>query len=67
MLDLGLPELLIILGILVLFFGANRLPKLSRSIGESARELRKGLSDATAPVEKLKQTPKKTTSKRIQL
>jgi sec-independent protein translocase protein TatA len=45
MLGLGVPELLIILGILLLLFGASRLPKLSRSIGESAREFRKGLSE----------------------
>lgn len=42
--DIGLPELLVILVILLLLFGASRLPKLSRSIGESARELREGLS-----------------------
>lgn len=42
MFGLGVPELLIILLILLLLFGASRLPKLSKSIGESAREIRKG-------------------------
>ncbi len=40
--DFGLPELLVILVILLLIFGSTRLPKLSRSIGQSARELRHG-------------------------
>lgn len=36
--------LLILLAIIMLFFGAKKLPELARGIGESARELRKGLS-----------------------
>lgn len=43
-LDLSTPDLLIILGIIVLLFGAKKLPELSKSLGQSARELRKGLS-----------------------
>lgn len=42
--DLGIPELLIILVIVLLLFGSTRLPKLSRSIGESMRELRNGIT-----------------------
>lgn len=42
MLGLGLPELIIVLVILLLLFGATRLPKLARSLGESAGELQKG-------------------------
>ena len=43
MFDLGLPELIIILVILLLLFGSTKLPKLARSIGQSAKELREGL------------------------
>lgn len=43
--DLSTPALLIILVIILLLFGAKALPKLSKSVGESAKELRKGLKD----------------------
>jgi sec-independent protein translocase protein TatA len=43
-LDLGAPELIIILAIVLLLFGGRKLPQLSRSLGESMREIRKGLS-----------------------
>ena len=42
--DLGAPELLIILVIILLLFGGKKLPELSKSLGESMRELRKGVS-----------------------
>jgi len=43
-LDLGTPELPLILAIVLVLFGAKKLPELSKSIGQSARELRKGLN-----------------------
>jgi sec-independent protein translocase protein TatA len=43
-LDLGTPDLMIILAIILLLFGAKRLPELSKSVGSSMRELRKGLN-----------------------
>jgi sec-independent protein translocase protein TatA len=36
----GLPELLIILLIVVLIFGANRLPELGRGIGRGIRNFK---------------------------
>jgi sec-independent protein translocase protein TatA len=44
-LGLGTPELIVILVILILLFGATKLPKLSRSIGSSMKELRKGMQN----------------------
>ena len=43
-LDLGAPELIIILAIVLLLFGGKKLPELSKSLGTSMRELRKGMS-----------------------
>lgn len=43
-LDFGAPELIIILAIVLLLFGGKKLPELSRSLGDSMRELRKGIN-----------------------
>jgi sec-independent protein translocase protein TatA len=40
--DLGAPELLIILVVILLLFGGAKLPKLARSLGEAQKEFRKG-------------------------
>ena len=42
--DFSTPELILILAIVLLLFGGRKLPELSKSIGESLRELKKGLS-----------------------
>ena len=41
---IGIPELLIILAIIILIFGANRLPEIGRGIGKGIRNFK----DATA-------------------
>ena len=42
----GLPELLILLAIILLFFGRKRVPQLGRSLGNSLQEFRKGRTEA---------------------
>ena len=61
-LDLGTPELLIILAIILLLFGGKRLPQLSKSLGESMRELRKGMSDGYHEDTKSQDKPKEAES-----
>ena len=38
----GGPEMIVILLVLVLLFGANKIPKLARSTGQAMGEFRKG-------------------------
>jgi sec-independent protein translocase protein TatA len=38
--NLGVPELIIILAIVILIFGANRLPEIGRGIGRGIRNFK---------------------------
>ena len=46
--SLGMPELLIILVIVVLIFGANRLPQLAKGLGSSLRNFKEGMKEGDA-------------------
>ncbi len=43
--NIGTPEILLVLVIVLLLFGARKLPELARSLGQSAKELRKGMAE----------------------
>ncbi len=43
--NIGAQELLIIFGILVLLFGATKLPALARGLGKSVKEFKKGMTE----------------------
>ena len=42
---LGTTEILIILGLVVLFFGGQKIPQLMRGIGQGMGEFRKGMKE----------------------
>lgn len=45
----GLPEILVILVVILLLFGAKRLPELARSLGKSISEFKKGREEGDKP------------------
>ncbi len=45
----GGPELLVIVFIILLLFGAKKLPELSRSLGKSLGEFKKGQEEGNEP------------------
>jgi sec-independent protein translocase protein TatA len=51
---LGTPELLVILLVVFLLFGATRLPQLAKSLGQSKRAFREGLDEAEAEAQQRK-------------
>ncbi len=46
MFGLGMPELIIILVIVLVIFGANRLPQLGEGLGKAIKGFKKGISDS---------------------
>jgi len=43
--NLGGPEILIVVVVIVLLFGSTQLPKLARSIGQAQKEFKSGLKE----------------------
>ena len=56
MFGLGMPELIVILVIVLVIFGANRLPQLGEGLGKAIRGFKKGISDSN---ESTKESEKK--------
>ena len=42
---LGTPEIVIIVAVIVLIFGASAIPKLAKSLGQAKSEFEKGIKD----------------------
>ncbi len=49
MFHLGIPELLVILAIIILIFGASRLPDLGRGLGRGIRNFKEASREGTGP------------------
>jgi sec-independent protein translocase protein TatA len=49
--NLGLPEILVVLFLVLLLFGGRRLPELARGMGKALSEFRKGVKDVADEAE----------------
>jgi sec-independent protein translocase protein TatA len=50
--NLGGPEMLIVLVVVLLMFGSKKVPELARSLGKAQKEFKQGLTEPTVdPVE----------------
>ncbi len=58
----GGPELLIILLLAVLLFGASKIPKLARASGEAIGEFQKGREEVESELNEMRDAPNETTS-----
>ena len=43
--NLGAPELLIVLVVVLVLFGGSKLPKLARSLGQAQNEFKQGIKE----------------------
>jgi sec-independent protein translocase protein TatA len=45
--QIGLPEIILVLAVLLLLFGARKLPELARSLGRSTKEFKQGMREGS--------------------
>jgi sec-independent protein translocase protein TatA len=65
---IGIPELLLIFGILLLLFGAKKLPEIGRGLGEGIRSFKSSLSgeEKEEKVIEAKEIEAETSSKKVE-
>jgi len=65
MFGIGLPEIIFIALIVLLFFGGKKIPELMRGLGKGVRSFKDGMNDIKDEVEKADPTKTDTTKSDI--
>ena len=53
----GIGEILLVLALVILFFGAKRIPQIARGIGEGIRNFKQGLGEGEGEDEEERRLP----------
>ena len=59
MFKFGMGELVVILLIILLLFGASKLPEIARALGKSIKEFKKAGKEVKSDIEEVKKKKKK--------
>lgn len=62
--NLGAGEIILILLVILILFGAKKIPELARGIGKGMSEFKKGLKDVEDEIKNSENESKKTESKK---
>ena len=58
---IGMGELLLIFGIVLIVFGPSKLPSLAKSMGQESAEFKKGANEITKEMDKMAEEVEKST------
>jgi sec-independent protein translocase protein TatA len=62
--NLGAGEIILIVLVILLLFGAKKIPELARGIGKGMNEFKKGLKDVESDIKNVAEEEKKVESKK---
>jgi sec-independent protein translocase protein TatA len=62
--NLGAGEIILILLVILILFGAKKIPELARGIGKGMSEFKKGLKDVEDEIKNSENESKKTENKK---
>jgi sec-independent protein translocase protein TatA len=62
--NIGWGEVLVIMIVILLLFGAKRIPEVMRSLGQGVREFKKSMNDVTTEIEKRSEDSKPAEDKK---
>lgn len=62
--SIGMPELIVIMLIILLLFGAKKIPELMNGLGKGVKSFKKGMKEAEDEIEKIDADVKKEDEKK---